>query len=347
MKQVSVTARKLKLSTADAGGHLRLAWLGVGSAFSTTNWQTNLLIIKGDTSILVDCGTLGNRALAEVGLNALDIKCILPTHSHADHVGGLEELALKWRYVAPFIFGGTKGDHKPDAIITERYQQVLWGQTLRGGLAYSEEMTRDGEVGEMMFEDYFNTIRPGNDPNALHRPIFPITYKGIDLRLMRTKHIPEQPTTWRNCSWSCGLIIDDRVLYPGDTRFDPELIRDFTTDKIEAIFHDAQSFPGGVHAGMAELKTLPDEIRSRMYLLHLDDGMLKLDKAATDAWTRAEADLKALYTDEKADDRAFMEATLALKAARRAARDAAEVMVKEAGFAGLTHDATESVYDFV
>ncbi|MGE0433410.1 MAG: MBL fold metallo-hydrolase [Planctomycetota bacterium] len=346
MQQVRVTSRKLKLSTADIGGHLRLAWLGVGSAFSTGNWQTNLIIIKGDASIMVDCGTLANRALAGIGLSALDIRCILPTHSHADHVGGIEEVALKWRYVAPFIFGGTKGDHKPDAIITERYQQMLWGQTLRGGLAYSEEMTRDGELGEMVFEDYFNPIRPGNAPNAIDRPVFTANYKGIDLKMMRTKHIPEQPTTWRNCCWSCGLTIDDRVLYPGDTRFDPELVRDFTTDKIETIFHDAQSFPGGVHAGLAELKTLPDEIRRRMYLLHLDDGMLKLDKAATDVWNKAEADLKALYSDDKADEKAFMQAHLAVHNARRAARNSAEAVVKEAGFAGLTHDATESYYDF-
>ena len=81
-------------------GNLEMVFLGVGSAFAATLNQTNLLIIKGDTHIMVDFGMTGPKALSETtGLRPMDIEVVLPTHSHADHVGGLECLALMNRYV--------------------------------------------------------------------------------------------------------------------------------------------------------------------------------------------------------------------------------------------------------
>ena len=46
-------------------GILELFFLGVGSAFATTLYQTNFIIIKGDHHILVDFGITGPRALRE------------------------------------------------------------------------------------------------------------------------------------------------------------------------------------------------------------------------------------------------------------------------------------------
>ncbi len=345
MRVVPVGTRKLKPSTVDEGGLLRMAWLGVGSAFAALNSQTNVLVVKGETLLLIDCGTTASRMLVEIGLTPLDIPAVLPTHSHADHVGGLEELALKGRYMAPFVKGGAKGDHKPTCVITEEYQSYLWNFSLRGGLAFSEQMVVDGTPGEMRFTDYFEPLRP-RPISGYDRPSYRVEHGDLEMILMRTKHIPEEPDNWEDCFWSCGVVLDGKVFYPGDTRLDLELLQQYVTDEIEAIFHDSQSFPGGVHASLEELKTLPQEFRERMWLVHLDDNMLKLDGEAAkqiDAALEAMSDLRA---SEETTPQMLFEGHLAVQRAKEHAMDAAESVVRSYGFAGIARPATECYYDF-
>src|SRR5208337_895446 len=85
--------------TLTNSGKLSLFFIGVGSAFTKRLFQTNLLIVKGDDHILVDCGTKCSQALFGLGVNLSDIGTFLITHSHADHIGGLEESALMGRYL--------------------------------------------------------------------------------------------------------------------------------------------------------------------------------------------------------------------------------------------------------
>lgn len=122
-------------------GHLEIFFIGVGSAFAQNLNQTNFLIIKGDKHIMVDFGMTGPQALKQTaGLDAVEIECILPTHSHADHVDGIECLVLLNRYV------GQRFQGKPmlKMIIPEEYQRILWDRTLRGGLEYNEDLNGRG-----------------------------------------------------------------------------------------------------------------------------------------------------------------------------------------------------------
>ena len=127
MKIETVQSRPIALKNE---GALELFFVGVGSAFTKRHCQTNLLIIKGEDHLLVDCGTKCTQALYELGLPVTKIRNYLITHSHADHIGGLEEVALMSRYM-------TKS--KPTMIINETYQHILWDMSLRGGSAYNEE----------------------------------------------------------------------------------------------------------------------------------------------------------------------------------------------------------------
>src|SRR5574344_898489 len=225
-------------------GDLCFFFIGTGSAFSKKNYQNNLLIIKGKTHLLIDCGTLCPLALSSYNSSISDIRSFLITHSHADHIGGLEEAALIGRY-------NTK--RKPDMIITDKYKKILWNQSLKGGCSYGERS--DGAY--MTFDDYFTQIKP--HPLArMPRPIFEIPYGSLDLKIYRTRHIPDNAGSWRNSFYSIGILVDNRILFPADTQFDTDLLNWMTqTYPVEYIFHDCQFREGGVHASYNQLKTLP------------------------------------------------------------------------------------------
>ncbi len=242
-------------------GNLELFFIGSGSAFTKKLYQTNLLIIKGDEHLLIDCGTKCSQAFFELGKKVSDVKNLLITHSHADHIGGLEEVALMGRYF---------NRRKANVIINETYQHLLWDMSLRGGCAFNEE-----EAGDTLnFNDFFNALRP-EYLTCYPRETFEYTLNGINIKMFRTKHIPDTSFDWASSFWSCGVIIDEKVMFTSDTRFDPELIIDFEKKfNFEIIIHDCQFFTGGVHASIDELATLPAEIKKKMYLVHYGDNYI-------------------------------------------------------------------------
>ena len=260
MKTETLGAPKLDLVGA---GPLQIVFLGVGSAFAETLNQTNFLILKNGRHILVDFGMTGPAALKQVGLKPTDIGVVLPTHSHADHVGGIECLALMNRYVGQRFMG----KNKLNMIITEEYQRILWDRTLRGGLEDNENPEGRGQ--KLHFVDFFDVIRP---TWKTHQPreVYEIDFFDIHLELFRTMHIPEQSKTWEESFVSFGLYIDNRVFISCDTRFDPQLIELYRD--AEVMFHDVQFFPGAVHAPLNDLRRFTAEIKQKMYLIHYADN---------------------------------------------------------------------------
>jgi ribonuclease BN (tRNA processing enzyme) len=245
-------------------GKLEIFFLGVGSAFAKTLYQTNFLLIQGDTHVLVDFGMTGPQALYEMaGLEMSHIEIVLPTHSHADHVGGIESLALANRYIARRIMGKPK----LKMIINDEYERVLWDMTLRGGLEWNEVDTDGRRLG---FLDYFDPLRPTWKPSQ-HRETFEITVGDLHLEIFRTKHVPEQATSWQNSFISYGLYVNNRVFISADTRLDLDLIYTYA-DRSEVLFHDVQFFSGAVHTPLSDLQTLPEHIKRKMYLIHYSDN---------------------------------------------------------------------------
>lgn len=246
-------------------GQLSLFFIGTGNAFTKTSFQTNLLVVKGQEHLLIDCGTLCSYAFENLYNGKItDINNLLLTHPHADHIGGVEELALAGKYIVK---------RPVNLVITDKFKKLLWKESLCGGIQFSEE-------GRMTFEDYFNQIKPVRIQKKPFE-MFDANVANINVKLFRTRHVTTRKNSLKESQISYGLIIDDRVLFTADTQFNrPQL--EFLLDKfpkIEVIFHDCDvmGYSRGVHAAYDELVTLPKEIKEKTYLCHYSEAVNTID----------------------------------------------------------------------
>jgi ribonuclease BN (tRNA processing enzyme) len=265
---------------------LTLTFLGTGSAFSRRNFQSNALIEAWPTSpsaqatpddvMLLDFGTTGPLALfqliqrPEFAYLQRDgradygrIKKLFITHLHADHVGGVEELAVLTRY-ACCESKDTQQSSKPMLIAARDVMDTIWMNTLSGGLG-----AMNGHVA--VLDDYFNTLslikttdgygsfRLGNDYDV---EVFPTDHVRIDKKY----DWPSYGLTFRH------IQTGETVVFSGDTRFDLEAMSP-RFDSATTIFHDVLLEPhdGAVHASIDELRTLPKRVREKMHLYHYGD----------------------------------------------------------------------------
>jgi ribonuclease BN (tRNA processing enzyme) len=214
--------------------------LGTGSAFAKVFNNNNAMLSVNGQNLLIDCGITAPRALYELKYTFNDIDAILITHIHADHVGGLEELAFQMK----FIYG-----RKPVLYLADTLVKPLWENTLRGGLQQNEAET---------LEDFFE-VHPLSE-GAVHELL-----PGIRVQLIPTLHIPNKP--------NYSLLFNDFFFYSGDTTFNPELLTSLVEDKgVSVIYHDCQlSPPGIVHTCLSQLLTLPLPVQERVYLMHYGD----------------------------------------------------------------------------
>lgn len=157
---------------------------------------------------------------------------------------------------------------KPHIYIPAPYQRILWNQTLRGGAEYNERHNGEG----LRFTDYFNVVRPKPIPGA-DREQQRFSVGGISIRTFRTRHYPEQATSWSDAMYSIGYVVDERVVISGDTQFDSDLLETVSPKGgAEAIFQDTQFFPGGIHASLDEVATLPAPLKKKTHLIHYGDN---------------------------------------------------------------------------
>lgn len=293
---------------------VKFTFLGTGSAFAKKNYQNNLLIENGTENILIDSGQTASRSLFEMKKNAANIRNVFISHLHGDHIHGLEEMGFMHKFVfRPMAKKKYEGlekkltdkmvskdgqmeasqenyakvlnkdelkeynilskdvnhDWKPTIYSTINILNDLWSHCLRGGLnSIQYEMT--------LLDDFFNIEKLFHNDKK-HASF---TKCGLRFELVRTDHIYIEKKFDVPCY---GLIIEKveggkKILFTGDTKFDYENFQ-WLFKHCDVIFHDCQLFdqPAAIHATYNELKSLPTEIKAKMWLMHYGDTFEQFD----------------------------------------------------------------------
>lgn len=155
----SITIDQQPIDTLLTNQNFAILFVNVGKADAT-------ILRFGDTTVLIDTGSAESVPQLIAGLNALNIShidAVLITHSHSDHLGGLD--ALSANYEIPMVYSALYADtDKNDASkIVKRaekldlnHQELLAGDTVSvadgisltvlGPLSLSEEDDNDNSL---------------------------------------------------------------------------------------------------------------------------------------------------------------------------------------------------------
>jgi len=226
---------------------VKILYLGTGSAFCQSNWQSNYLIKTEKSNLLLDCGTDARRSLPANKLSYLDIKNVYISHLHADHVGGLGELGLFNKFL-------NKGP-KVKLFANEALIDDIWS-TVRPSLAtLQNEITSLGT--------YFDVITIKNNGT--------FTIDDVEFRPVQVMHIYDG----YNFQPSFGLIVKTlegkKVFFTTDTQFNPNQLQDFYNDANYIVSDCEVGLKSGVHSHFDELCTLSPDIKKNMVLTHYSD----------------------------------------------------------------------------
>lgn len=255
-------------------------------------WQSNFLLEfdspnKRDGNspyrLILDFGGDLRHSLKALGLTLKDIDGYYVSHPHADHIGGVEAIALS-TFFNPFFtkqkaewldgdfiadrIVGQKGEYrykvpgfaKPDLYGHKDVLQELWQAALPG------LKTLQG-VREVGLDTYFNVV--SLIPNQAFN--FPDGDKTWEIYTMLAVHI----VSGDDIMPSYGLILesDRTILMPTDTQImtAPQLKTHYR--RADIVYQDCETspFPSGVHPHINDLKKLAPEYKQKMLLYHYDD----------------------------------------------------------------------------
>lgn len=234
--------------------------LGVGGAFTKSNYHNNYIIHLDEKCMLIDAGTTLRYSLPEAGFNYRDIHFIFISHLHFDHVGGLEEMVLQryWHFEE-----GTHSPKKTTIIIHEKLLSSLKA-LLRNGLENQGRTVDD-------FCDFICLKDDGNYNIGDYRfSIFDTT----------NAHAEGMLSFGFKLTWN-----DANIVFSADVKrlADANLLKQID-DHTAAIFQDVSFTVNGAHATLQEvLDYYPENLHEKIYAMHYNDDVKKFMDAINQA----------------------------------------------------------------
>lgn len=233
---------------------LEITFLGSGSAFTVgdSNYQSNILLRLNNNTLLFDAGGDIRFSMHELNLSYKDIDNVYVSHLHADHIGGMEWIALSTKFDPSY-------NGKPNLYLSCNLTNEIWDSSLKGGLR-----TIQTEITSLT--TFFNVHSVPKNQTFF--------WENIEFHLVQTVHI----ISGYELMPCYGLIFtySDKTIYiTSDTQYCPTQLIDYYS-KADVVFHDCETTPfkSGVHAHYEELKTIPDTLRKKIWLYHYNPGKL-------------------------------------------------------------------------
>ena len=178
--------------------------------------QTNCYVVGCEETMqgaVIDPGGEGKRLVREIERSKLDIKYVLITHAHFDHIGGIADVIE--------ATGAKLAIHPNERPLLEADGGAsMWGLTVKSSPPPDAELS-DGqtiEVGQLSFQVL---LTPGHSPGGVtfYEPNEGVAFVGDVLfssGIGRTDlHGGSHQTLMRSIKEVLFALPDDTVIYPG------------------------------------------------------------------------------------------------------------------------------------